>query len=452
MDEADECSATERVQRAIRDEIIDGTRPGGSRIVEATEAARFSVSRIPVRKAIRGLIHEGLVDRLPRHGGLVHVLSRTDVADIAELHSAFDRLAVRQAAVRRTDADLRRFRADVEDARRAVAADDTEQLRRAGLAFRTHSYESTRNPILLEIHAALLSRTRRMFALADPALTTPLPFYERFERAFADGDPDAAETTMVELAESSRAARHARVLRALDDDAFDLSLTAPETEAPPLHGEDRYAPEHVMVHDRLQRQIIDGLRAPGSVLSERLLAEEFGVSRIPVGEAIEMLTREGLATSGSSRVASRVRGLRDEERDDLFDVGAAMDVLATRLAAQRPLPRELAALKEKLVAEHRVVPGDTKTLVETIFDFRTQIYDMCGNLLLVEMNRLIEGRMRLLVSQAPLASVVLRGHRLLYEAIASRDTRLAELVYRDVFTRADRRGQILANAPRDDGQ
>ncbi|WP_344337573.1 GntR family transcriptional regulator [Brevibacterium salitolerans] len=439
-------SAEERVRLTLRAEIIDGIRPGGTRLVEEALAREFDVSRLPVRKALRRLIGEGLVDRMPRHGGIVHRISLADVADIAELHGALDVFAVREAATRRTQEDLNLFREDVRRARRASEANDVAALSRAGVKFRHHVYEAARNSVLLELEEALEGRTLRMFALNDSQLIAPIRYYEQFEEAFRAGDPAEAEHAMVELSAHFEQARRERALAelgALDVAGDDL----PGAEERPCAEEAGYTPDYVRLRDQLREEIIDGTRPPGSVVSERKLAEEFGMSRAPVGEALEQLAREGLLTLGASRTASRVRGLGEDERNDLFEVCAVLDALAMRLAAQRPTQAEVVELKRRLDVEERAACSDTAARLRAIFDFRAQIYAMAGNELLIEVDSWIEGRTRMTVSNAPMADFVLHAHRLLYRAISSRDAELTETIYRDAFTRTDIRRTILQNVP-----
>lgn len=441
-------SAVEIIHDEMTRRIVSGSLPGGTRITEPDLCDEFQVTFVPARRAIRWLELDGLVDRAPTFSCVVHEMTRSDIADIAELHGAFDRLAVRQAAARRSDEDISRFRADVQRAHDAYDAKDFTDLADAGIAFRTHTYEATGNPVLIEVHQALLSRTLRMFRLSDPAVYGPLPRFDQLEAAFIAGDPDGAEHAMDDLSARLQAARHSHVRAELQEAinnevAFDEEPTVRARQA-----EGTYVPEYLQVLDRLRQQIIRGERQPGSVLSERRIAAEMGVSRFPAQEAIHMLHREGLATIGAPRVPSTVRGLPPGEAEDLFDVASALDVLAARLAAQRHRRDDLAVLKRRLVEEQQTPPDQVSELVDRMFAFRAQILRMSGNDLLVEVNSLLESRMRILVTAAPLSQVVLHGHRVLYEAIADRDMNLAEVVYNDVFTRADRRGQILESAPR----
>ena len=67
----------ERVAAVLRDQIIDGARAPGSRLVERDIAAEMAVSRIPVRDALRLLVAEGLVTpATPYLGGRAHLHHR----------------------------------------------------------------------------------------------------------------------------------------------------------------------------------------------------------------------------------------------------------------------------------------------------------------------------------------------------------------------------------------
>ncbi|MQA98665.1 MAG: GntR family transcriptional regulator, partial [Streptosporangiales bacterium] len=75
--------------------------------------------------------------------------------------------------------------------------------------------------------------------------------------------------------------------------------------------------------ERLRDRIIAGELRPGHRLVERDLAEEFGVSRVPVGEAIRILISEGFLEALSPRRIV-VRQLSRRDVVQLFDVREAL--------------------------------------------------------------------------------------------------------------------------------
>src|SRR3954453_21872928 len=105
------------------------------------------------------------------------------------------------------------------------------------------------------------------------------------------------------------------------------------------------------VCEELRDRIIAGRLQPGHRLVERDLATEFGVSRVPVREAIRILVGEGFVEALSPRRIV-VKELSRRDVEELFDVREALEVLATRLAAQQADRTGLREL-ERLVEQAR---------------------------------------------------------------------------------------------------
>lgn len=97
----------------------------------------------------------------------------------------------------------------------------------------------------------------------------------------------------------------------------------------------------------LRRQIADdileGRRAPGSRLDERSLAEEYGVSRTPVREALQQLVSAGLARS-KPRSGAVVQGIEPGRVSSLCEASILLEALCARLAAVRITAVELGRL------------------------------------------------------------------------------------------------------------
>src|SRR5204863_4533096 len=84
----------------------------------------------------------------------------------------------------------------------------------------------------------------------------------------------------------------------------------------------------------LRRRIIDGVYEPGDRLTGERLADDFGVSRNPVREAIRVLEAEGFLHAQPRRGAV-VASLSVRDVEDLFDVRLSLETLAASLAAER---------------------------------------------------------------------------------------------------------------------
>lgn len=90
----------------IQEEIASGRLPAGSQLSELSLARQIGISRTPVREAIRRLVHEGLLDQVPRFGTIVRTPQRRDIVELYELREALEGFAAGQAAARITPEDL----------------------------------------------------------------------------------------------------------------------------------------------------------------------------------------------------------------------------------------------------------------------------------------------------------------------------------------------------------
>lgn len=84
------------VGERIRSSIIEGALPPGAQLHEVELAARFGVSRGPVREALQRLIQEGLLRSEAHRGVFVPVMSDGDIVDIYLAREALESAAVRR--------------------------------------------------------------------------------------------------------------------------------------------------------------------------------------------------------------------------------------------------------------------------------------------------------------------------------------------------------------------
>ena len=89
-----------------------------------------------------------------------------------------------------------------------------------------------------------------------------------------------------------------------------------------------------LAHDRIKQSILEGVHAPGSLLSENQLAEELGISRTPVREAVRDLVSSGLVTILPQR-GIVVTELTPKDIDQLYVVRQELECLAVTLAMQQ---------------------------------------------------------------------------------------------------------------------
>lgn len=85
------------VADVLRDAIMRGVLKGGQPLRQDELAARFGLSRIPVREALRQLEGEGLVTVKPHRGAVVSTLSSDELQEVCEIRIALETMAVRLA-------------------------------------------------------------------------------------------------------------------------------------------------------------------------------------------------------------------------------------------------------------------------------------------------------------------------------------------------------------------
>src|SRR5436190_6040404 len=130
----------------------------------------------------------------------------------------------------------------------------------------------------------------------------------------------------------------------------------------PLHRDRQYLIERLPAHPtvrevayrRLRQLIVDGTLAPGTRIFENELADQLGISRTPLREALRQLETEGLIAL-SARRGAVVAGLSATEMHEEFLIRATLEGLAIRLAAPRltaehfdQLERELGRMEQAL--------------------------------------------------------------------------------------------------------
>jgi DNA-binding GntR family transcriptional regulator len=114
------------------------------------------------------------------------------------------------------------------------------------------------------------------------------------------------------------------------------------------------------VGDRLRADILEGRLAPGEWLRQERLAQEYGVSQMPVREALKQLAAEGLVEHAPYRGA-RVVVFSPEDVEDLYACRAFIEGMAARFAAVNITPEELFELAVIRDAMERCrVPGELR--------------------------------------------------------------------------------------------
>ncbi|MFT4030025.1 MAG: GntR family transcriptional regulator [Protaetiibacter sp.] len=130
------------------------------------------------------------------------------------------------------------------------------------------------------------------------------------------------------------------------------------------------------VYERLRSEIIRGVLRPNEALVEALIAERLGVSRTPVRESLQRLSVDGLIVSRRRRwvVYEHTR----EEVTEIYELRAALESYAARLAASRRTEEQIAEV-ECLYEETKVHAVHGRERVEANEHFHDAINRMSHN-------------------------------------------------------------------------
>jgi len=180
-------------------------------------------------------------------------------------------------------------------------------------------------------------------------------------------------------------------------------------------------------YEAIRDGVLGGRYAPGDQLVEARLAEQLGVSRGPVREALRRLCEEGLLVDVLHR-GTFVRDLGPADMIDIYNVRIGLECVAVRLVIRSG--RSLHPLAH-LVEEMRVaaLAGDLKRLSMLEFRFHETLCDLSGNALLASVFHSIstQVRMALALDNAayPDPVQIAAEHEPVLEALEAGDERLA---------------------------
>ena len=195
---------SERVARRLREEILDGFRAPGSKLVERELAHDLGVSRVPVREALKILAAEGLVTLRPRTWAVVREFSAAELDEFGEVRSALELLTFTLAAQRWEEDGLAHLKATLDAEFAAARAGDAVGARRAAGDFHQVVTQLAGNQLLSELEETLRSRMRWLLAQHDDLLAVAAEHAELY-RAVADRDETrVADLVRVHLAASRR--------------------------------------------------------------------------------------------------------------------------------------------------------------------------------------------------------------------------------------------------------
>jgi len=204
----------------------------------------------------------------------------------------------------------------------------------------------------------------------------------------------------------------------------------------PVAGPDRLNIASVVdqVYEAIRERITSGSLPRGARVHQEDLAEELGVSRTPVREALRRLAAEGLVEMRTNRGA-RVADIDQGGMRGAYDARLVVEPGAARLAAARRLAEPLARMRAAAVAQRRSLRNVERSF-EANREFHLALVAASGNEYLVQLaERLWVARIGATIYERQVETqermvLDVREHELILEAIEAGDSRRAESLTR----------------------
>jgi len=190
-----------------------------------------------------------------------------------------------------------------------------------------------------------------------------------------------------------------------------------------------------IIFRQLEGMILSGRIQPGERINESKLSSLLGVSRAPIREALRLLASSGILEIRANR-GMFVRELQIKEVEELYDIRAALEVLAGERAAELIDGEDLPVL-EKWMQEMAacVEANDTDAYYRANIAFHAAIVEISGNAHLLSIYEGVCKQMslfrRISLSLPGQLRLSLQRHKKIVEAVRSKDSAKAANVMRN---------------------
>ena len=186
--------------------------------------------------------------------------------------------------------------------------------------------------------------------------------------------------------------------------------------------------------ERLENMILTGVFQPRERLIETRLAKELGVSRFWIRDAFKILETKSLIKVVPYKGA-RVGDLDEQEIENIFEIRAELDALATRKAARKTKKTDIIVLKRLARQfEESVKSGDFREMISANENFHDYIYELCQNPTLIQMINQLRARSHIFRYQAwttpDIIQRIQKEHKLFIDGLEKNDLELLDLLAR----------------------
>jgi DNA-binding GntR family transcriptional regulator len=216
------------VASALRERIIQGEFPPGSRLNERALCDMLGVSRTPMREAFRVLAAEGLVQIEPNRGAQVVALSEANIREAFEVIGGLEAMSCRLACERATDTEIAEIRALTYEMMASHARHDLPTYFRTNRDIHERISLASHNSLLKQLYDAQNARIQNLrFVSNENRQKWDLAMREHIEMAEALDARDADRLAGIMRQHLQRKCEAA--LKSLNPDAAPKSAQSSET-------------------------------------------------------------------------------------------------------------------------------------------------------------------------------------------------------------------------------
>jgi len=188
-------SLTEDVADRLRDMVIKGRLKPGEHVVERKLCAELSVSRTPMREALKLLRQDGLVEIFRNRGARVTPYSAESAIDLFEVISGLESIAAARAASRISTDEMSALEGLHDQMKQQHAAHNLDAYFPLNSAIHDQIIQIAKNPVLAKSHSRLMllaQRGRYMAIMNTERWDQAIAEHDELMVALSARDPEAA--------------------------------------------------------------------------------------------------------------------------------------------------------------------------------------------------------------------------------------------------------------------
>ncbi|WP_246128671.1 GntR family transcriptional regulator [Pleionea sediminis] len=184
----------------LRNDIVEGVVPAGSKLSEMELSTKYAVSRAVVREAINRLESCHLVERKANVGAKVVALTEQGLNELYQVRESLEGMAARLAATQMTDLEIADLNDLLSSHFQTVKTGETYYQEAGDVDFHYRIILGSKNNHLITMLVDGIYHLIRMYrvqlGMAGPRVTTAFDEHKHIVQAISNRDPELAEMLM----------------------------------------------------------------------------------------------------------------------------------------------------------------------------------------------------------------------------------------------------------------